>query len=97
MMEFPWTPVETLEKHCAVAKETGLKYVYIGNVPGHPLEHTYCPGCGAIAVKRYGFDITGWNLDKQNKCKACGYQLPILGTLEKTAKDERYYSVLWHR
>jgi len=97
MMEFPWTPVETLEKHCAVAKEAGLRYVYIGNVPGHPLEHTYCPGCGAIAVKRYGFDITGWNLTKDNRCKSCDYRLPIVGSLEKTAKDERYYSVLWHR
>src|SRR5205823_3472779 len=71
MMEFPWTPVETLEKHCAVAKEEGLKYVYIGNVPGHRLENTYCPGCGAIAIKRYGFDTTGWYLDKDNKCKRC--------------------------
>src|SRR5207237_8552787 len=71
MMEFPWTPVETLEKHCAVAKEEGLKYVYIGNVSGHPLENTYCPGCGAVAIKRYGFDITGWYLDKDNKCKKC--------------------------
>jgi pyruvate formate lyase activating enzyme len=92
--EFPWTPVETLEKHCAVAKEAGLRYVYVGNVPGHPLEHTYCPGCGAIAVKRYGFDITGWNLDKHNKCKACGYQLPIVGALERTVREDRFYSVL---
>src|SRR5712692_2866766 len=97
MMEFPWTPVETLEKHCAVAKEEGLKYVYIGNVSGHPLEHTYCPGCGAIAIKRYGFDITGWYLDKDNKCKKCGYHLAILGRLEKTAKENRFYSVLYHR
>lgn len=97
MMEFPWTPVETLEKHCAVAKEAGLKYVYIGNVPGHPLEHTYCPGCNAIAIKRYGFDITGWYLDKDNKCKKCGYQLTILGKLERTAKENRFYSVLYHR
>jgi pyruvate formate lyase activating enzyme len=97
MMEFPWTPVETLEKHCAVAKEVGLKYVYIGNVPGHPLEHTYCPGCGAIAIKRYGFDITGWYLDKDNRCKKCGYQLSIQGRLEKTVKDNRFYSVLYHR
>ena len=97
MMEFPWTPVETLEKHCAVAKEEGLKYVYIGNVSGHPLEHTYCPGCGAIAIKRYGFDITGWYLDKDNKCKKCGYQLAIFGRLERTAKENRYYSVLYHR
>jgi pyruvate formate lyase activating enzyme len=97
MMEFPWTPVETLEKHCAVAKEEGLKYVYIGNVSGHPLENTYCPGCGAIAIKRYGFDITGWYLDKDNKCKKCGYHLAILGRLEKTAKENRFYSVLYHR
>ncbi len=97
MMEFPWTPVETLEKHCAVAKEAGLKYVYIGNVPGHPLEHTYCPGCGAVAIKRYGFDITGWYLDKDNKCKKCGYQLAIVGRLERTAKENRFYSVLYHR
>src|SRR2546422_988910 len=78
MMEFPWTPVETLEKHCAVAKEEGLKYVYIGNVSGHPLENTYCPGCGAIAIKRYGFDITGWYLDKDNKCKQCGDRSAIV-------------------
>ena len=97
MMEFPWTPVETLEKHCEVAKEVGLKYVYIGNVPGHPLEHTYCPGCGAVAIKRYGFDITGWYLDKDNKCKKCGYQLAISGRLEKTAKENRFYSVLYHK
>ncbi len=97
MMEFPWTPVETLEKHCAVAKEEGLKYVYIGNVSGHRLEHTYCPGCGAVAIKRYGFDITGWYLDKDNKCKKCGYQLAIFGRLERTAKENRFYSVLYHR
>jgi pyruvate formate lyase activating enzyme len=97
MMEFPWTPVETLEKHCAVAKEEGLKYVYIGNVPGHPLENTYCPGCGAIAIKRYGYDTTGWYLDKDNKCKKCGYKLAIFGRLEQTAKENRFYSVLYHR
>ena len=97
MNEFPWTPQETLEKHCAVAKEEGLKYVYIGNLGGHPLEHTYCPGCGAIAIRRYQFDITGWYLDKHNRCKKCGTQLPIVGGLEKTFKDDRFYSVLHHR
>jgi pyruvate formate lyase activating enzyme len=97
MMEFPWTPVETLEKHCAVAKEAGLKYVYVGNVPGHPLEHTYCPGCGAVAVKRFGFDITGWYLDKENKCKKCGTKIAIVGSLEKTARENRFYGVLHHR
>jgi pyruvate formate lyase activating enzyme len=96
MMDLPSTPVKTLEKHCEIAKDIGLRYVYIGNVPGHLLEHTYCPGCGEIAVKRRGFDITGWNLDEKNRCRSCGYQLPIVGTLEKTAGDDRFYSVLRH-
>lgn len=97
MMEFPWTPVATLEKHCAVAKEEGLRYVYVGNVPGHPLENTYCPGCGTVVVKRYGFDITGWYLDKDNKCRKCGTKVAIVGRLEKTSKENRFYGVLYHR
>jgi len=97
MMDFEWTPVETLVKHCEVAKAEGLRYAYIGNVPGHPYEHTYCPGCNKIAVKRHGFDITGWYLDKHNKCKQCGTAIPIQGRLEKTASQDRFYNVLFHR
>jgi pyruvate formate lyase activating enzyme len=37
MMEFGYTPIETLEKHHAIAKEQGLKYAYLGNVQGHTL------------------------------------------------------------
>jgi len=40
-MEFGLIPVETLEKLHAIAKEQGLKYAYLGNVPSHPLEHTF--------------------------------------------------------
>ncbi len=94
MMEFPSTPVQTLEKHCEVAKDVGLRYVYIGNVPGHRLEHTYCPECGNIAVKRHGFNITGWFLDKDNRCITCGHRLPIIGSLENTVGENRFYSVL---
>src|SRR2546428_13520024 len=97
MMEFPWTPVETLEKHCAVAKEEGLKDVYIGNVSGHPLEHTYCPGCGAVAIKRYGFDITGWYLDKDNKGKKCGDPLALFGRLDRTPTSDRNSPAPLHR
>ncbi|MDA4111598.1 MAG: AmmeMemoRadiSam system radical SAM enzyme, partial [Thaumarchaeota archaeon] len=77
MMEFPVTPTKTLEEHHRIAKEEGLEYVYLGNVPGHDLEHTYCHGCGKIVVRRYGFDITGWNMDENNKCNSCGAQIPI--------------------
>lgn len=86
MMEFDDTPVETLEKHHTIAKEEGLRYAYVGNVPGHPLEHTYCPECKSIAIQRYGFNIGSWNLDDNNCCKKCGYPIPIVGKRAKNAR-----------
>ena len=83
MMEFPETPVATLEKLHAVVKEEGLEYVYLGNVWGHPLEHTYCPACHAVVVQRYGFTIQAWNLDAENRCRACGHRIPIVGRLSE--------------
>lgn len=93
MMEFPSTPVKTLEKHHKIAKEEGLDYAYIGNVPGHPLEHTYCPECNSIAIKRYGFNINEWNLDEKNCCINCSKKLPIFGTLSKDYKKNRFQFV----
>jgi pyruvate formate lyase activating enzyme len=37
--------------------EAGLWYVYIGNVPGHDGENTYCHHWGSLLIKRYVFDI----------------------------------------
>ena len=83
MMAFPDTPVRTLEKLHAVVREEGLEYVYLGNVWGHPLEHTYCPKCGAVAVERFGFTIRAWNLDASNRCRECGHPIPIVGRLSE--------------
>jgi pyruvate formate lyase activating enzyme len=94
MMNIPHTPVKTLEEHCKVAREEGLRFVYVGNVPGHRWEHTYCPECKNIAIKRYGFDITGWNLDEQNRCINCGYQLPIFGHLSSSINEDRFLPVV---
>ena len=91
MMEFGPTPVSTLETHHRIAKEAGLLYAYVGNVPGHPLEHTYCPGCGCVAVRRYGFDIESWNLDENNRCLECGYRIPIVGTLSPNYRRNRFH------
>ena len=94
MMEYQSTPIKTLENHYNIAKDVGLKYVYLGNVPGHPWEHTYCSECKQIVIKRYGFDIQGWFLDKNNKCKFCGNQSPITGSLAKGYKQERFQFVV---
>jgi pyruvate formate lyase activating enzyme len=92
-MEFDSTPVKTLEKHHEIAKKVGLKYAYIGNVTGHPLEHTYCPECNNVVIKRYGFDIEDWNLDAQNRCNFCGNQIPIIGKLSKNYKKNRFHFI----
>lgn len=94
LMHLSPTPVETLEKHYEIAKSVGLKYVYLGNVPGHPLEHTYCPSCEKIVVERLGFDITGWHLDGHNRCKYCGEEIAIIGQLSKAVNEERYIPVI---
>ena len=94
MMDSPWTPVETLEKHVRIGREAGLNYVYMGNVTGHPDESTYCPGCKAVLIKRYGYEILEYNLDGKNRCRWCGYQTPIVGPLSKSYADDRFVSVI---
>ena len=95
MMDLPSTPVKTLEKHWQIAREEGLEYVYVGNVPGHKYENTYCPACGKVAVGRYGFDITSWNLDRDNRCSGCGHKIPISGKLGTYYRDGRYEPVIF--
>jgi len=51
------TSVSQLEKAWSIGKEEGLWYVYLGNVPGHRLENTYCHSCGELLIERYVFDI----------------------------------------
>lgn len=77
----PATPLETLEKAYAAAKNVGLNFVYIGNVPGHPAENTYCPECNELLIKRYGFAVTRWNLTRDMRCPVCGREIPIKGQL----------------
>ena len=81
MMDLPVTPIRTLERLHTIGKEEGLDYVYLGNVWGHPLEHTYCPKCGTIVVRRFGFTIQAWNLDEKNRCPRCQHRIPIVGRL----------------
>ncbi|MFQ6121708.1 MAG: AmmeMemoRadiSam system radical SAM enzyme [Dehalococcoidales bacterium] len=75
----PPTPLPTLEKARDIGIAEGLKYVYIGNVPGHPYENTYCPGCKQSLIERYGFSITTYNVSLNKHCPYCGQEIPIIG------------------
>ncbi|MFP3137100.1 MAG: AmmeMemoRadiSam system radical SAM enzyme [Nitrososphaeria archaeon] len=91
MSSVPPTPVEALERHREAAMQEGIRYAYVGNVPGHEYEHTYCPGCGRPVIRRSGFDIIGWDLDEENRCKYCGQKIPIVGKLVR--KGDRFFHV----
>ncbi len=74
MTDLPPTPIATLERHHEVARRNGLRYAYVGNVPGHRLENTYCPECGSVVVERLGFDIIGMNING-GRCGSCGVEI----------------------
>jgi pyruvate formate lyase activating enzyme len=76
LRNLPPTPVPTLEKAKSICDAEGLHYVYIGNVPGHPAESTYCPKCHKCVIERTGFVVRSSNLVK-GKCRWC--QTPIPG------------------
>jgi pyruvate formate lyase activating enzyme len=68
----PATPVSTLERAHRIGKDSGLEYVYTGNVPGHPDDNTYCPKCGSLLIRRLGFDVVQ-NLLRAGHCPQCGH------------------------
>jgi pyruvate formate lyase activating enzyme len=73
------TPVSTLESAYEIATKIGLKYVYIGNVPGHRYNSTYCPSCNRKVIHRTQFDVIEMNV-MEGKCRFCDY--PIRGKWE---------------
>ncbi len=70
------TPVQTLEKIQQQAREMGIRFAYLGNVPGHPLENTWCPSCGALLIERMGYRAVERNL-KGDRCASCGERIEI--------------------
>lgn len=73
----PPTPVEILVKARDIAKASGLRYVYIGNVRGVPdAETTFCPQCRRPVIEREGFAIRRVAVD-EGRCRHC--RTPIAG------------------
>lgn len=75
--ELPTTPVATLEKCIEEARKTGLRHVYIGNVPGHIDENTYCYNCRTLLIERHGFKVKRMNL-LVNRCPNCGIRINMV-------------------
>lgn len=75
LTNLPPTPVETLERAREIALEEGVRFVYVGNVPGHAGNNTYCPDCGQAIIVRQGFAVVEYHLDA-GSCAYCGEPIP---------------------
>ena len=77
LKNLPPTPQKTLEMARDISLAEGLEFVYLGNLPGHPAESTYCPGCGKLLIERRGYRISQYNLEG-NLCPECKRSIPGL-------------------
>jgi pyruvate formate lyase activating enzyme len=72
------TPIKTLERGLAAGKAAGLRFVYVGNVQGHPGRHTVCPACGRTVIQRGDAKVeTNWIT--RGLCNSCGEDLGVIG------------------
>ena len=79
LKNLPPTPVSSLEKAWDIAKKAGMHYTYIGNVPGHEKENTYCPQCQNKIIQRRGYQIQQTHI-KNGRCSFCNHHIPGVWT-----------------
>jgi pyruvate formate lyase activating enzyme len=71
LTDAPRTPAKTLQRAREIGIEEGLRYVYMGNIPGSDGENTYCWSCKKLVIGRYGYTISEYNI-KDGACTFCG-------------------------
>ena len=64
------TPLQTLQAARKIGIRAGLKYVYLGNVPGKEGESTFCFECGSKLIDRMGYFIKGSDI-RNGRCQYC--------------------------
>jgi pyruvate formate lyase activating enzyme len=74
LMNLPPTPVSTLERARNIAMAKGIRYAYVGNVPGHAGNHTYCPSCRKAVILRENFFVNEQHL-RNGACEYCGQKI----------------------
>ncbi len=71
------TPLATLEEAQVIGDSAGLRYVYVGNVPGE--SNTICHECGGTLVQRSGYRIVENLVHEGGTCPSCGTQVAGVG------------------
>lgn len=66
------TDFSTLLKAYSIAKDSGLNYIYTGNITNTETSSTYCKACHKPVILRNGYELIAYNLDENGTCKFCG-------------------------
>jgi pyruvate formate lyase activating enzyme len=82
------TPHDVLDRAYHIAKNSGLYYVYVGNLPHNKGSNTYCPNCNHLIIGRRGYNFTKIDITKDKKCPNCGYDFKndIIGMINREKK-----------
>lgn len=72
------TTVEDLLQAAEIGRESGLRYIYAGNLPGMvgEWEDTRCPNCSNTLIVRYGYHIEDYRLTPDGRCRSCAHAIP---------------------
>jgi len=73
-LDYEPTPLKTLKLAYNLAKEVGLRYVYLGNVTDQQGLCTDCYNCKKLIIERNYLSISKHNIDKGN-CPFCGVKI----------------------
>ena len=72
------TTADDLLQAVEIARQSGLRYIYAGNLPGAvgPWEDTRCPHCDETLIERYGYLIKNYRLTPDGNCPKCATSIP---------------------
>lgn len=73
------TPVPTIHRAVRIGLDSGLRYVYCGNLPGEDRESTFCWNCGALLIQRVGFTVQENLVTEASACAECGAGVDGIG------------------
>jgi pyruvate formate lyase activating enzyme len=72
------TNSEDLLRAVEIGRQSGLRYIYAGNLPGAvgDWEDTRCPKCNETLIKRHGYLIKDYRLTQDGHCPKCATAIP---------------------
>jgi pyruvate formate lyase activating enzyme len=78
MTEPPNTTAAMLIKAAVIGRDSGLRHVYAGNLPGQvgDLEDTCCAACGQTLVARRGYHVLDYRITPDGRCPSCATDVP---------------------